>query len=127
MVDGLEGALGPGLENDDEAQGTSHIEEMLNAAASDTNHDLSTVIDLPTSTNKHDVTKLPQSLQRVYIQLSSLPEPCCVLFDRQQVVCRSKELEIRDERVVVLGYNVERGGESIVDIARREVVGDGRL
>ena len=43
------------------------------------------------------------------------------------MVCRSKELEMRDERVVVLGYNVERGGESIVDIARREVVGDGRL
>jgi hypothetical protein len=26
---------------------------------------------------------------------------------------------MRDERVVVLGYDVERGGESIVDIARR--------
>jgi hypothetical protein len=36
------------------------------------------------------------------------------------VVCRSKELEMRDERVVVLDYEVECSRESIVDIARRE-------
>jgi len=47
-------------------------------------------------------------------------EPCYVLFDHQQVVCRSKELEMRDERVVVLDYDVECSRESIVDIARRE-------
>jgi hypothetical protein len=41
-----------------------------------------------------------------------------MLFDRWQVVCRSKELEMRDGRVIVLGYDV---WESIVDIARREV------
>jgi hypothetical protein len=84
MVNGLEGALGLGLGNDDEAQGTSHAEEMLNAAASDTNRDLSTVTDSPTTTNIHDITRLPHSLRRVYIQLSSLSEPCYILFDRQQ-------------------------------------------
>ena len=127
MTSGLKDALGLRLNSDEDAnelEGTSHTQ--VNVAAYSNSDSYSTTSTQAVATTSHiPVGRLPQSLQRVYIQLSSPPEPsCCVPFEAERrayafAVGEVRELEKMDERVVVLDHGVE-GMETIEDVIRSE-------
>jgi hypothetical protein len=126
MAGRLEEALEPGIsfgEENDESEAASY-EEALARADSNSNASAGFDAHAMAATSTH-ADRLPQSLQRVYIQLLSPPESSfCIPLEADHAaymheVEEFRELERRDGRVVVLGFRAGQN-ERIEDVVSRE-------